>query len=538
LVAKSLHADVLSAIHQGIVGGWSWFTGLPPIQPLAPVAEDRELSKDIFEALISTDGKETEAAVRDLIEDLAGHSPSHFQSYTRTEGGMTAVYLRVSRDPIRRRGPVVRPALTLFLKGALLTASAEGAPIRSINLSDVARRSKLGDRVGPVVTSCLLSLMDSEKWTGLSEKRAREIVSEAIQDRWGDFSQDIVEAHRRAMDLTRTELVSPHPAVTLLTPPNNDVSKEQNSPSRCADLHSDYMGFRLRSPLIACVSGASGDDLRASLASAPIGAVFFGPVSEEELDREAWKTFSALNRGDRSEGFKARPPLDRQLELVRVWKSSVEAPVIAGISAVTEKNWLAIAFALEQAGADALELFLRSPEEGGPADPLRIVSLVSAAVRVPVGLRITPGLARLGENAEALAQAGAKGLVLFHAPLGFITHPDDLESREEELLTGPAVFRLALPALAALARNHPAPPLDLSAAGPVSASGDLFSALLSGAGAVYVTPEPENLRRLEEMLKAWMEAKGFASLREIRAFFLRDRERLSGVESEAHRGGS
>jgi dihydroorotate dehydrogenase len=313
------------------------------------------------------------------------------------------------------------------------------------------------------------------------------------------------------MELARAEIWNPEFREAAL-PQRAAQGQAPGRPSRDpADLKADYLGFRLRSPLIACVSDAAPQP---ELAAAPIGAVFFGPVSEEALDREAWKTFSDLSRGEGVPGIGVRPPLERPLERLRGWKASVETPVIAGIEAASEKSWLAIAFALEQAGADALELFLKSPEEGGPADALRIIQLVAAAVRIPVAARISPGLTPLlKEGPGAMAQAGLKALVLFRPPCGLVPDLDRLEMRHEALLAGDQVFRLALPVLGALADGG----IDLGAAGPVTSSGDVLGALLAGSRAVYVTADPVRLKQLEEALASWMVAKGFSGVESINA---------------------
>lgn len=523
--AKVLQGDVLAAIHQGIVGGWSWFTTLPPITELSPSSPPPE---DVFEAVLRDGGAggEAQTAVRELFKNLSPRSPSYFQCYTITAGGTAEVHFRLSRNPIRRRGPVLRPSLTISLAGPLLTASGPGLPERSLDLRDVARRAGLGDVVSPILTASLLSLIDTEIWLGLPVEGAFETVSEAVQDRWGEFSGGIVDAHRRAMDLARREIWHPSsPPAAVLPLHAGEGHVPPRPPAAATDLRTSYMGFRLRSPFVACVSEEAP---RQDLAEAPIGALFVGPTSEEELDREAWKAFSALNRGEHQPGFEARPPLEGHLERLRGWKSAVETPVIAGIEAVSEKNWLALAFAFEQAGADALELFLKSSDEGGPADPMRIIQLVSAAVRIPVAARITPGLSfLLKEDFGSLSQAGLKALVLFGAPRGSVPHPDLLERRDEVLLPGHQIFRLALPVLGALPREG----IDLGAAGPVSASGDVLGALLSGVSAVYVTPEVDNLRRLQEVLKTWMEAKGFASVKDAGDFFERDRRRSTEAAS-------
>jgi dihydroorotate dehydrogenase len=378
-------------------------------------------------------------------------------------------------------------------------------------LDAIGRETGLGKRVAPVISACLLALIDAEEQLGLAPERAEEIVREAVEERWGDFSQDIVAAHRRAMDRTRQALANAETVIPLRPLERTaHAAPPEGRPAPRADLRTRYLGFSLRTPLIACVAAEASEAQRRAVAESPAGAVFFGPVSEEDLDREAWRTFETLHQGVRGPNQKTRPPLERYAELLKEWKEAVEVPVIAGIAASTEKNWLALAFALEQAGADALEILLRSPEEGGPADPLRIISLVSAAVRVPVAARITPELAILADRLEDAANAGAKALVLFHPPSAFLKHPDTLEQRRENLLAGPEVFRLALPKLARI--SFAPPPLDLGAAGPVSTTGDLLRALLAGSHAVYVASDPDTASRLETSLKDWMGAKGFAYL--------------------------
>lgn len=526
-VAKALQPDVLSAIHQGIVEGWSWFVSPPPIRAFDPSAVPEEASEDVCEVLIRVNPASAAIAtsVRELIENIALHSPSDFQAYTLPDDG-TTIHLRIGLRPLTKRGPVTKPDVALILEKGLLTVSGSEFPERSIDIASIAQDAGPGDFSGPVLVSCLLSLVDPEKWFGLSERGIHEILSEAVQDRWGDFSHAIVAAHRRALDGAREALRG-----TPLSFPTHAVQKPSPIiPSNTAKLASEYLGFRLSSPLVASVPIDADEEERSALASAPVGAVFFGPVDEEDLDREAWKAFETLSRGAGRPDSKTCPPLERYLDLLRRWKSAVEVPVVAGLSVVSEKNWLSMAFSLEQAGADAVELFLRAPEEGGPDDPLRLVSLVATALKIPVAIRVTPALVRLCDDLDRLAEAGAKGLVLFQSPRGRILHPDDLEPREEVLLAGPEVFRLALPVITRISEVSWPLPLSLAAAGPISASGDALRAVLAGARAVYVTADTDELRRLEETLQGWMKAKGFESLDDAQRIIDRGQPKRSVVE--------
>ncbi|HEX5036313.1 MAG TPA: hypothetical protein VFX30_04070 [bacterium] len=515
MTSELLRADVLSALHEGIVGGWSWFVNLPPLLALPPLASG-DGPADVWKAVLRARDPEAlaemEAAVRGWLEDLGPRSSSYYQAHTMAEASGGSIHLRIAPHPIGERRPLSSSDLQITWEGTILTVSPAGQTPRSIDLDAIGRETGLGKRVGPVITACLSASIDAEKQLGLARERAEEIVREAVEDRWGDFSEDIVAAHRRAMDRTRQALADAETVIPLRPLERKAaLGGEAARPSQArADLRTRYLGFSLRTPLIACVPAEASESERRAVAESPAGAVFFGPVSEEDLDREAWRTFETLHQGVRGPNQKTRPPLERYAELLKEWKEAVEVPVIAGIAASTEKNWLALAFALEQAGADALEIVLRSREEGGPADPLRVISLVAAAVRVPVAVRITPELAPLTERLEDAAGAGAKALVLFHPPNAFLKHPDTLEERRENLLAGPEVFRLALPKLARI--SSVTPPLDLGAAGPVSATGDLLRALLAGSHAVYIASDPDTASRLETSLKDWMGAKGFAYL--------------------------
>lgn len=507
-VGKILHADVLSAVHEGIVGGWTWFVHLPPIHPLESDLGGK-IPEAAFRAVIQTTGPadDIESAVREMIADLANHSTSYFQAYTLKTPEGSAIHLRIDSKPIGVRGPVTEPVLTLSLRGPLLNVSGPSGEMREIDAAGIARRAGLGERIGPVVVSALLYHLDCEKNLGLAESRARDLLHEAVQERWSDFSEDIVAAHRRALETTRREILHPGSATAPHLVNATASPAPKSGASLKADLQTEYLGFRLNSPLIACLRMEAADE--GGLGTSPIGAVFFGPVSEEELDREAWKTFQAIHQGIRQPGAKARPPLERYVERLQAVKNSVEVPVIAGLEASSEKNWLSLAFALEQGGADALEIFLKSPEEGGPADPMRIASLTAAALKIPVAIRITPSLVRLTGNAEGLG--GAKGLVLYSPPLGTVVDPENLETSNEKLLSESQAFRLALPELIKLSADGPRD-YDLAAAGPIEATEDLLKALLAGAKAVYVVPEKDTLSRLERDLRAWMTTKGFTNL--------------------------
>lgn len=517
-VGKLVHADVLTAVHEGIVGGWSWFVHLPPIH-MAVSGTPVSQPETGFRAII-TPGEnqaEIETAIHEMFSDLSTHVSSAFQCYSLTEE-KPSLHVRIAPEKITARGPVHNPQLTLHLSEGRLRISGSELENIEIDAASIAKKSGLGTRLGPVVVSVLLYFMNCEVNLKIPESKARDLMNEAFEERWSEFSEDIVTSHERAFELTRRSLAHPDAAcaesprnASILIPLKRDTSK---TPLR---LVTNYLGFRLNSPIVASVDPR--DDLEiADLGSA--GAVFFGPISEDDLDREAWRSFQNLSQGRIKPGEKIRPPIERYVEKLRAIKEAVEVPVIAGLEAIAEKNWLSLAFALEQGGADALEIFLKSPEEGGPSDARRIAALTATALKIPVALRITPALAHLAEHPDDLG--GAKGFVLFRSPVGGIVDPSTLELREEDLLPGSQSFRLALPALRRLSEI---PHIDLAAAGPIETVEELLQALLAGARAVYANAK--SMDRMNSELKEWMKEKGLASIGELE--ILHGQEKYSAV---------
>ena len=110
------------------------------------------------------------------------------------------------------------------------------------------------------------------------------------------------------------------------------------------DLSTNYLGMKLRTPLVASASPLSRnvDDVR-RLEQAGAAAVVFHSVFEEQLQ-------SSRKAAD----FRVEPEL--YLNHIAQAKESVSIPVIDSVNAAARGSWVGYVRQIEQAGADALEL--------------------------------------------------------------------------------------------------------------------------------------------------------------------------------------
>ncbi len=132
------------------------------------------------------------------------------------------------------------------------------------------------------------------------------------------------------------------------------------------DLGTTYLGLDLCTPLVVSASPISEDlDLIRRAEDAGAGAVVLPSLFEEQLtidshdldhhlSRHAYSTAEALTYFPEPASY-ARGP-EAYLAHVQQAKAAVDVPVIASLNGVSSGGWIEYARAIEQAGADALEL--------------------------------------------------------------------------------------------------------------------------------------------------------------------------------------
>jgi dihydroorotate dehydrogenase (fumarate) len=299
------------------------------------------------------------------------------------------------------------------------------------------------------------------------------------------------------------------------------------------DLSTEYLGMKLKNPVIASSSGLTNSVKSIKeLAENGAGAVVLKSIFEEEIAfeyedilKEAESKGYNLDQFDYYDYKIKEDNLDKYTTLINESKKNVSIPVIASVSCVYSHEWLAFASQLEKAGADALELnmfflpsdFERTSEEKEKAY-FQIIEQVQKVVSLPIALKISYYFSNLGPMIQKLSNTGIAGLVLFNRFFSPDFDIDKFEVKSSNVFSAPSDLSISLRWIAIMAERVNC---DLAASTGVHDGVALIKQLLAGADAVQVasTLYENGKGRIGEMLKTledWMEGKGYGSLSDFR----------------------
>ncbi len=302
------------------------------------------------------------------------------------------------------------------------------------------------------------------------------------------------------------------------------------------DLTTDYLGLRLRNPLVASASPLT-DSIEAlgALEDAGIGAVVLPSLFEEQVVHEAMEfgyhqTDDAAFNAEAHDGYfpamdDYNSGADRYLDLLVSAKRELSVPVIASLNGTSDGGWTHYADALEGEGADAVELniyHLAADPDRTAAEVedryLRLVEKVRAEISVPLAVKVGPFFSSPGNMARRLASAGADGLVLFNR----FYQPDiDLETFDvapDLELSTPADMRLVLRWIAILRGRVDA---HLAATTGVHDGAGAVKMVLVGADVVMMASAllrhgPGHVATVLADLSRWFDERSYESVSQAR----------------------
>lgn len=302
------------------------------------------------------------------------------------------------------------------------------------------------------------------------------------------------------------------------------------------DMKTKYLGLELEHPLIvgACPLADSLDGVRRA-EDGGAAAIVFRSLFEEQLDTEAMATFYATESHaemfaeathfmPEPSSFKVGP--EQYFEGIRRAKAAVRIPVIGSLNGTSLGGWLSYGRAIEEVGADALELNIfdipmneRVSGADIESETVEMVRELRAQLTIPIAVKLSPFHTSLPHFTSALQDAGADGLVLFNRFFEPDIDIENLEVINEMRLSDSREVLLRLRWLAIL--SGLLTKTTLSVTGGVHTAKDAIKAVMCGASAVQVVAGvlrsgPELLGAMRSEMQGWLAEHEYSSLESMR----------------------
>ncbi|MDA8257679.1 MAG: dihydroorotate dehydrogenase-like protein [Betaproteobacteria bacterium] len=301
------------------------------------------------------------------------------------------------------------------------------------------------------------------------------------------------------------------------------------------DLSTDYLGLRLKNPLVPSASPLSRNlDTALRLEDAGAAALVMYSLFEEELRAEDAMLDRFLLHADLGHGEadsflpghgEFRGGLERYLEHLQRLKSRLEIPVVASLNGVSPSGWVELGRALQQAGADALELNVYNVAaemlESGEAVEARYLGLLRelrSVVSLPIVMKLSPFFSSLPHFVKQLENAGANGVALFNRFYQPDIDLDNLYVMDQLHLSYPDEALLRIRWLSIL---HGRTRLTLAATGGVHGHEEALKLLLVGADVVHLAScllehGPARLTQILHDMERWMTAREYTSVAQLK----------------------
>ena len=301
------------------------------------------------------------------------------------------------------------------------------------------------------------------------------------------------------------------------------------------DLSTDYLGLKLRNPLVASASPSNTNmDLLRNLEDAGISAVVMPSLFEEQVEFEESQFGFLQDYGGESfaEAASYFPEMDdyntgadEYLRTIEQACEAVKVPVIGSLNGVTSGGWTRYAKKIEAAGAWALELNMYNmPTDADvtadqiESNYLELVSEVKSQIKIPLAVKIGPYFSSLANFAKKLSLAGADGLVLFNR---FMQPDINLETMQIDPridLSHSSEMRLPLRWVAILRGQIEA---SLAATSGIHGHKDIVKLLMAGADCTMIASTilrrgPEVVETILADLQEWLSENGYRSVSQFK----------------------
>jgi len=297
------------------------------------------------------------------------------------------------------------------------------------------------------------------------------------------------------------------------------------------DLSTEYMGLKLKNPIIAASSGLTDTAEKVKkLEDSGVGAVVLKSLFEEQIRMEVDSLgmnnmFDTYSDNENYIAFYTKQnTVNEYLTLIKDSKAKVNIPVIASINCYSMGEWVEFAQKIEEAGADGIELnmFILPGDTELKGEEIEqkyfdIIRKVQEHTSLPVAVKLSYYFSGMGEILKRISQTGIKGMVLFNR----FYNPDvDLENEKikpSRIFSVPEENSMCIRWIGLLSDKINC---DMAASTGIDDGYAVLKNILVGAKAVQVASAlyQNKLDHIDQMLKemeSWMQKKGYHSVKEL-----------------------
>lgn len=296
-----------------------------------------------------------------------------------------------------------------------------------------------------------------------------------------------------------------------------------------ADLSTNYLGLKLKNPLILSSSGLTSkiESLKKA-EEAGAAAVVLKSLFEEDMTSEVHKMGENFDDMLHPEAYTYLQEAgmlysaDKYFELIKRAKKELSIPVIASLNCYSTEWWVDYAETVEKMGADALELNIGLMAHNYREDPdvledkyVEIFKQVREKISLPIAVKIGQNFTSIPNMVYRLHNAGADAIVMFNRFYNPDIDIDTMKMKTGSRYSTEAEFPPLLRWTAIIASQRD--DLQISATTGIHSWENTVKILMAGADTVQLCSAlykngVSYLSTILNELESWMDRKGYGSL--------------------------
>lgn len=301
------------------------------------------------------------------------------------------------------------------------------------------------------------------------------------------------------------------------------------------DLSTEYLGLKLCNPLVPSASPLAKELVTAkALEDAGASALVMHSLFEEKIAHETEHLArffhqQAIGHGE-ADSFHPVPDAyvsyqDEYLEQLQKLKTHLNIPVIASLNGTTPGGWIDYGTAMQEAGADALELnvyyLAANADEDSAQIENRYVEILQSLrehVSIPITVKLSSQFSALIPFTKRLQQHGANGIAIFNRFYQPDINLETLHVEPKVQLSSSQESLLRIRWAAILSDQ-----LDCSLAvtGGMHNHEDILKALLAGADVTHMCSAllqhgSQHIATTLQQLQHWLEEHEYESVEQLK----------------------